>query len=285
MRENKIVREKLTQQKHKMKRTKTLFKLGVPSWLVTIIGVVLVTGALIGLLWNTYYVSVEGDIDVNGNIQEEVALYYDGVQLIGDHLDITTMDYDELNPGDAFTVVHTFDNVGSKAYEVTVDLSGMPLEYVDPLDLWFGLTIKVFEHGTTTPLSSFQVMPLSDYEFDIFYSVNALFEEPVIAFPFLMTLDIEVVNMPPVAVDDSLSITYGQTKSVYVLTNDYDPEGEPLTITWVETPVGGISSVIVGDHIDVTNNHAAPLSGIIHYKISDGVNEVTGNINFVATLS
>ena len=111
------------------------------------------------------------------------------------------MDYPVLNPGDAFTATHHFDNIGDYYFDVTLDLSGMPLNYTDPMNIWYGLTIKAYEHGTTNELTNFTINPTSIYEFDLYYEVHPLFLDPVIAFPFDLQIDIECYETPVVSIE------------------------------------------------------------------------------------
>ncbi|MCX6666047.1 MAG: Ig-like domain-containing protein [Euryarchaeota archaeon] len=78
-------------------------------------------------------------------------------------------------------------------------------------------------------------------------------------------------NQPPVAENDNIYIVANSTNNpIYVLSNDYDPEGDPLTIVSVTQPSLGISLGVVsieGDHVLFT----PPLSWIGGSWIGYGV--------------
>ncbi len=78
-------------------------------------------------------------------------------------------------------------------------------------------------------------------------------------------------NNPPVAVDDTASVITGQTILINVLTNDFDPDGDPLTITAVQNPAnrGGITA-IVGNQIQYNSSGADVFPDNFTYTISDG---------------
>ena len=173
-------------------RAKTILRIPI-SLLIIIVSLAVVMGALIGVLWQYYTIHITGDIDVTGNPPQPPTLYYDDQVLneIGNETMITTLDYTVLNPSDAFTTTHHFDNIGEDYFKVTLNMSGMPLNYTDPEDLWYGLTIKAYEHGTTNELTTFVISPTSIYEFDLYYAVHPLFLEPEVAFPFNLQIEIE----------------------------------------------------------------------------------------------
>ena len=87
------------------------------------------------------------------------------------------------------------------------------------------------------------------------------------------TVTVIVGNAPPVAVDDSATTLPGLAVSIPVLINDFDPDGDPLTITQVgPTTAGGtvefspIGTVIYTPPV-VTS---VPLVDTFTYEISDG---------------
>ncbi|MBX3700927.1 MAG: tandem-95 repeat protein [Dokdonella sp.] len=77
------------------------------------------------------------------------------------------------------------------------------------------------------------------------------------------------VNTPPVAVDDAANATNGASVTIYVLANDYDPDGDPLTITAVGTPTYG-TATIVGNAIVYTSFATFTVVDSFTYTISDG---------------
>ena len=82
-------------------------------------------------------------------------------------------------------------------------------------------------------------------------------------------------NGPPVAEDDFVTVAEDSTaNTIAVLTNDSDPDGDPLTIESVTDPPHG-EAAIVGDHIEYTPdpNYPNPDDGgqdAFDYTIEDG---------------
>jgi hypothetical protein len=77
------------------------------------------------------------------------------------------------------------------------------------------------------------------------------------------------VNRNPVAVNDSAA-TSGAPVLINVLANDSDPDGDPLSIVSVTTPINGGSAVRIGNSVNYT-----PVGGFVgvdrfSYTISDG---------------
>ncbi|HEU0225847.1 MAG TPA: Calx-beta domain-containing protein [Steroidobacteraceae bacterium] len=78
-------------------------------------------------------------------------------------------------------------------------------------------------------------------------------------------------NAAPVANNDEHWGTYTvfQTATVYVLPNDVDPDGDPLTITNAVCESSGcLVSVVSGQYLEVTGT--TPIFKIVRYWISDG---------------
>jgi YD repeat-containing protein len=96
-------------------------------------------------------------------------------------------------------------------------------------------------------------------------------------------------NQPPVAVDDSYDIVTpigagSQTATLYVLTNDSDPNGNPLTITALTTPTNYATAVIQsGNRVYVTGIRIGTTT--FNYTISDGQGGTdVGMVTIVRTL-
>ncbi len=77
-------------------------------------------------------------------------------------------------------------------------------------------------------------------------------------------------NQSPVALADSAVTLKNVAVTIDVLANDYDPDGDPLTITQVTTPSTGSAQIILGKEIRYTP--ASGFTGIatFSYTISDG---------------
>lgn len=76
-------------------------------------------------------------------------------------------------------------------------------------------------------------------------------------------------NEDPDAVDDTTSTDFETPVTIEVLTNDTDPDGDPLTITDVTDGANG-TAVIDGDTVIYTPNDGFEGTDTISYTISDG---------------
>ena len=90
-------------------------------------------------------------------------------------------------------------------------------------------------------------------------------------------------NKHPVAVDDALTVSKDSGPvSVAVLTNDFDPEGQPLTLVTANAALG--TAVAEADNT-VTYTPPPGVSGFdtVVYEIADDQNQVrTAQINVTA---
>ncbi len=59
----------------------------------------------------------------------------------------------------------------------------------------------------------------------------------------VLVLSISNVNNPPVAANDTFSISRNNTATLPVLSNDYDPDGDPVTVNILVNPLHGSASV------------------------------------------
>ena len=83
-----------------------------------------------------------------------------------------------------------------------------------------------------------------------------------------VTVDL-AANAAPIANNDSAT-TSGLPIAIYVLANDSDPDGDPLTIISVTTPINGGLAVISGNAVTYTPPTAFVGSDRFAYTISDG---------------
>ena len=65
----------------------------------------------------------------------------------------------------------------------------------------------------------------------------------------IVTVEVICVNDPPIAVDDSTTVTAGGSGVIDVLDNDTDPEGDPLTVTSATADHGDVAIDQNGDLI------------------------------------
>ncbi len=94
-----------------------------------------------------------------------------------------------------------------------------------------------------------------------------------------------VDNAIPVAVDDSISVRADRSQRIFPVRNDYDPEGEPVTISDVEvlspdneSGPGLVDAVVRGDGqwLDVTIGSLEALGGRRDFQLSYTVEDVAG---------
>lgn len=94
-------------------------------------------------------------------------------------------------------------------------------------------------------------------------------------------LTISPVNDPPVAVNDSASVTTGKSVDIAVLANDSDVEGDTLQLLSVSTASKG-SVTLVGNLLHYT---AGSRTGTetLSYQVSDGQASSTGKVTITIT--
>jgi hypothetical protein len=87
------------------------------------------------------------------------------------------------------------------------------------------------------------------------------------------TVTIQVLNRPPVAVNDSASTAKNQIVTVAVLTNDSDPDGDPLTITALTQPKSGKVVLNADGTLSYTPKKGFTGADSFTYRASDGTAE------------
>lgn len=84
-------------------------------------------------------------------------------------------------------------------------------------------------------------------------------------------------NQPPVAMADRVSIRPGKQVAVPVLSNDFDSDGEPLSL--VDEPIpndSGVSAKVVGDQVLVEGSTEA--TAVFTYRVTDGKETTPGSL-------
>ncbi len=78
-------------------------------------------------------------------------------------------------------------------------------------------------------------------------------------------------NLPPVMADDSLSVAVGDTKQFNPLVNDYDPDGNALSIEQITTPTHG-TAMFVGDGGTnfISYHRTSAGTDTLQYQVTDG---------------
>ena len=106
------------------------------------------------------------------------------------------------------------------------------------------------------------------------YSITdgALLDEAQIRIDVLAELPNQ--NQPPVAVRDDVIIARGQTRTIRVVTNDGDPDGDVIAVTALSDPPAGFTVQQLGpEFLRVTASPSAPDSAEFLYFVSDGVTD------------
>ena len=85
------------------------------------------------------------------------------------------------------------------------------------------------------------------------------------------TFTVWVPNQPPVANDDSAETDADASVEIAVLSNDYDPEGQPVSLTGVTNPCNGEASVNANSTIRYTPNSGFIGSDWFQYTIADNL--------------
>jgi outer membrane protein OmpA-like peptidoglycan-associated protein len=87
-----------------------------------------------------------------------------------------------------------------------------------------------------------------------------------------VNVTLQAANDAPIAADDSYIVNCGVTASLNVLSNDRDPNGDPLRITAVTQPTQGTSISIASDgrSLNLTPGRSCFIRDAFTYTISDG---------------
>jgi hypothetical protein len=94
------------------------------------------------------------------------------------------------------------------------------------------------------------------------------------------TVDITVapINDPPVAVDDMATTNEDTSVTITVLSNDSDPDGDPLTVTLVSDPPNGSAVINIDGTVTYTPETNFNGSDSFTYTISDGTDTATAEV-------
>lgn len=87
----------------------------------------------------------------------------------------------------------------------------------------------------------------------------------------IVIINVGVVNQPPIAIDDTLTLYNNTTKPISVLPNDIEPDGDPVTVTIVAPPLhGSITSSEPGVYQYVPNSGFSGIDSFIYQICDDG---------------
>jgi hypothetical protein len=191
------------QMKHP-RRTKRLFGRLSPLAVILLAGS-LVSGVLI-LTFLTYNLEMHGAVTLTGT-SETSNILYDGERLTSASTEINTMDFSTVTAGEHLQKTHTIENQDGGTWDITFDLSQMPLEYVDTQDGWFGFQFYIQSEGVN--ITTLELAPATTETVTFHYVLDALFLETVNDFPFHVDITIEKqAELPPEEPPQTYSVGY-----------------------------------------------------------------------------
>ncbi|MHA2333881.1 MAG: tandem-95 repeat protein [Candidatus Hodarchaeales archaeon] len=93
------------------------------------------------------------------------------------------------------------------------------------------------------------------------------------------------LNSPPVVMDESYTMTIGETLSVNelngVMANDFDPDGDVLTASLLTNPSNGLIAFLSDGSFDYTPNNGFTGQDSFAYVANDGTVGTTGTVNII----
>jgi gliding motility-associated-like protein len=139
---------------------------------------------------------------------------------------------------------------------------------LDPSSIAIGTNVQ---HGsvsinTTTGIVTYT--PSTDYVGDDSFTYTIKDSGGLLSNVATVRISVVNVNRRPVAVDDHVDLTTVSPVSIDVLDNDYDPDGDPLTIVSVTNPSKGSVKIENGEVI-FTPEGSAAFTTSFSYTISD----------------
>ena len=129
-----------------------------------------------------------------------------------------------------------------------------------------GSLLGMGENWEYTPTNEF------DGQDTFTYKVNDGTEDSTVVAVLIFVNDVIIENLPPVAVDDEISISSSEAVSIDVLSNDSDPEGGILTIVSARPRFGSVT--IVDGQINFEPPQGFKGTATIVYSISDDREQV-----------
>ncbi len=78
------------------------------------------------------------------------------------------------------------------------------------------------------------------------------------------------INLAPIAIDDSTTLTAGTTKTIDVISNDTDGDGDTLTVSTVSAAQNGLTAITTSNRVSYTPNTGFVGTDTFTYTISDG---------------
>ena len=139
---------------------------------------------------------------------------------------------------------------------------------LDPSSITIGTNVQ---HGTISINTSTGVVtytPANDYVGNDFFTYTIKDSGGLLSNVATVTISVINVNRAPVAVDDQVNLTTVAPVSIDVLANDYDPDGDAISIVSVTNPSKG-SVKIENGKVTFTPEGTLAFSTTFTYKITD----------------
>jgi len=206
-------------------------------------------------------------------------------------------DYDELGRlvwttlEDGTVITYQYDPAGNRTtvetvgVPIAVDDIGVPVERNTPQSIdvlandWdpngddLSITSVVQASNGTTSIVDVSGEDWVRYTPDTSFVGSDSFDYTITDGQSLVTANVSVVvtssNDPPVAVNDAVSTSEDQAKTIYPLSNDSDPENQTLSLGTVNAPSYGVA-VKNGNSVIYTPNTNYSGSDSFSYEASDG---------------
>ncbi len=174
---------------------------------------------------------------------------------------------DQDTPIDIDLTVNDFDPEGDTL--TIVEINGQSVTHGEAITLPSGAVLTINGDGTIDydPANAFDSLAVGESAIDRFeYTVDDGNGGTATA-ETVVTINGE--NDPPVASDDYVKITVDTPVTINVLTNDVDPEGEPLDVILLNNPNGGTATVNPNGTIAFVPDDGFEGTVDIHYLIED----------------
>lgn len=265
-------------KKHSFRRIRTTIKLSPVT--AIILGGMLVLGALVGFLWSSYNLVITQDIPTGGLESEACMLYYDGLLLTNNSMELHTSGFEYLTSSMNETRAHTFSNINGHRYVISF-YPDRP-DNSDPASPWYGMDWYLMEHGAFNEITSLEVLPETSKQFDIRFISSPLFANPHMDYPFSLLMVINASDITPITRNDDFYGYDYQTMHILtpgVLGNDELPNGTGnLTAVLVTPPTVGILSLSENGSFTFDPQGNA---GAYSFTYRAAIGEVEGNLGTV----
>jgi gliding motility-associated-like protein len=143
---------------------------------------------------------------------------------------------------------------------------------LDPSSITIGTNVKYGSLSINTSTGVVTYTPSNDYAGDDSFTYTIKDSGGLISNVATVTISVINVNRAPVAVDDQVNLTTVAPVSIDVMVNDYDPDGDEISIVSVTNPSKGsvqIENSDEGGRVRYTPEGTQPFTTTFTYKITD----------------